>query len=239
MNDIKLIAFDLDGTVTQHKSKICSNNKAILKTLAKKYKILFVGAGSCNRINDQLDGFNTDIIGFYGMEEGKYNSITSSFEILEKIIVPVNKEEIEKKINIIRNKYDFIKFEGESVEFHKSGMITFPLLGTKAKLVDKLKFDPKRIIRRKIYEEVCLYFEDYNVVIGGTSSFDIVPKPYTKLNALEKYCYKNNINIDDIMYVGDDYEVGGNDESIYKSNIKFICINDYRQLGDILSKNKL
>ena len=47
---IKLIAFDLDGTLTQHRTKLAPENKAVLDELSKKYKLLMVGAGTCERI---------------------------------------------------------------------------------------------------------------------------------------------------------------------------------------------
>ena len=43
---IKLIAFDLDGTLTQHRTKLAPENKAVLDELSKKYKLLMVGAGT-------------------------------------------------------------------------------------------------------------------------------------------------------------------------------------------------
>ena len=39
---IKLIAFDLDGTLTQHKTKLDDKNRAVLNRLAEKYKLCFV-----------------------------------------------------------------------------------------------------------------------------------------------------------------------------------------------------
>ena len=35
---IKLIAFDLDGTLTQHKTPLDAKNKAVLDRLAEKYQ---------------------------------------------------------------------------------------------------------------------------------------------------------------------------------------------------------
>ena len=39
MNQIKLIAFDLDGTLTQHKTKLSEEYSAILNALQKKYTL--------------------------------------------------------------------------------------------------------------------------------------------------------------------------------------------------------
>jgi hydroxymethylpyrimidine pyrophosphatase-like HAD family hydrolase len=39
MNNIKLIAMDLDGTLTQHKTPLSKEHTEILNALAKKYKL--------------------------------------------------------------------------------------------------------------------------------------------------------------------------------------------------------
>ena len=43
----KLICFDLDGTLSQHRSQLEDFNRAVLDELSKKYKLLMVGAGGC------------------------------------------------------------------------------------------------------------------------------------------------------------------------------------------------
>lgn len=44
--DIKVLAFDLDGTLTQHKSPLSSEYKQLLTQLKTRYTLLMVGAGS-------------------------------------------------------------------------------------------------------------------------------------------------------------------------------------------------
>jgi len=107
-------------------------------------------------------------------------------------------------------------------------MITFPLIGTGALLNDKLTFDPDRAKRRLWYKRVCDMFSDYNVFIGGSSSFDIVPKPFCKLYALRRYLREHNFDSSEAIYFGDDYGLGGNDSGVYLSDIKFVKIDDYR-----------
>ena len=64
----KLIAFDLDGTLTQHRSKLEQFNKDVLDELSARYKLIMVGAGGCERIYRQMNEYPIDIIGFYGMQ---------------------------------------------------------------------------------------------------------------------------------------------------------------------------
>ena len=42
----KLIAFDLDGTLTQHKTPLTEENRRILDRMGKRYRLLMVGAGA-------------------------------------------------------------------------------------------------------------------------------------------------------------------------------------------------
>ncbi len=224
---IKVIAMDLDGTLTQHKTPLSEKHREVLTALSKKYKLLMVGAGQVMRIFNQLEAFPIDIIGNYGMQYGKYNTETKTIDIIFDNTAPCNRELITEKINFLREKYGFLNFAGETVEFHPSGCVTFPILGTKAKQEDKLAFDPDRIKRRKIYDDVVNTFDDYCVFVGGSSSFDMAPKPYDKFHALDFYCKENDLLHENVVYIGDDYGLGGNDESVYKSDFPYITIDNY------------
>ena len=228
---IKLIAFDLDGTLTQHKTKLDPTNKAVLERLAEKYTLVMAGAGNCNRIFEQLNRFPIDVIGNYGLQYAKYNKETGLIDIVRDERLDCDKELIEKRVTMLRERYGFTEFKGNNVEFHLSGCVTFPILGTAADLADKLAFDPDRTKRRAIYDDVCATFPEYEVFVGGSSSFDMAPKPYNKYYALHLYCKEKGIAHDEAAFVGDDYGLGGNDESVYKSDFNFVCVDNYLEFG--------
>ena len=135
-----------------------------------------------------------------------------------------------------REKHGFTEFAGDSVEYHISGCVTFAVLGTKAKQEDKLAFDPTRAKRRAFYPEVIDLFPEYNVFVGGSSSFDMAPKPYNKYYALDLYCREHGFAHDEVVFVGDDYGEGGNDESVYKSDFGFLKIDDYRDFPNVVAE---
>jgi HAD superfamily hydrolase (TIGR01484 family) len=225
--DIKVIAMDLDGTLSQHKTMIPEQNREILEKLAKHYKLLMVGAGKIHRIFNQLGRMNIDIIGNYGMQYGVYNAQTGDLDIVRDDVVPCDREKVARIADSFREKYGFTQFTGEAMEFHDSGCVTFPLLGTKAALEDKLAFDPDRSKRRAFYHEVVAAFDEYCVFVGGTSSFDMAPKPYNKYFALDRYCRENGLSHSQVVFIGDDYGLGGNDEPVYKSDFNYITIDNY------------
>ena len=231
---IKLVAMDLDGTLTQHKESLGERNKAALDKLAKKYKLIMVGAGKVLRIFKQMNEYPIDIIGNYGLQYATYNPETHSLDIKRDLCFDVDRESVERKASYFREKYGFTEFKGDSVEYHPSGCITFAILGTKAIQSDKLSFDPDRQKRRAFYDEVCEAFDGYNVFVGGSSSFDMSPKPYNKYYALDLYCKENGISHDEVAYIGDDYGRGGNDECVYKADFNYLTIDDYREFENVI-----
>lgn len=236
MKNVKVIAFDLDGTLTQHKTHLQEANKNILDRLSQKYQLLMVGAGQCRRIFNQMDGYPIDIIGNYGMQYCKYDAETKDLVPVYDIQLPCDRESVADRITQLRQRHGYTEYAGENVEYHASGCVTFPLLGTTAKIEDKLAFDPDRKKRSKFYEDVKATFPDYTVFIGGSSSFDFAPFPYDKYYALDKYCQDNGLTHENVVYVGDDYGMGGNDEAVYKSDFRFICVDDYTKLGEYLKE---
>lgn len=229
MNTKRLIAFDMDGTMTQHKTPLEAEPKATLDNLGKKYKLLMIGAGAVMRIFNQLNHYPIDIIGNYGMQLGLYENGNQNIIFSAKL--PCNKESVDKRVTYLREKYGYTSFRGDNVEFHESGCVTIPLLGTKALAEDKLAFDPDRKKRRVMLDEVKELFKEYNVFIGGSSSFDMNPRPYDKAWALSDYCKRYGFNKEEVIYVGDDYNTGGNDEPVLLAGYDFIKIDNYKDFS--------
>lgn len=235
MNNIKLVAMDLDGTLTQHKTKPEPQIKAALDRLSEKYRLLMVGAGQVMRIFNQLERYPIDIIGNYGLQYGEYDPDKNDIKIIRDLSFDCDRQKIEERVTHLREKYGYTRYSGDNVEYHPSGCITFPILGTKAKAADKLSFDPDRKKRRRIYDEVCEAFPEYCVFVGGSSSFDMAPKPYNKYFALDDYCREKGILHSETVYIGDDYGRGGNDESVYKSDFNYLKIDNYKDFPKVIS----
>ena len=233
---IKVIAMDLDGTLTQHKQPMSPRTKQTLVDLSKKYKLLMVGAGQVYRIFNQMEHFPIDIIGNYGLQFATYNPETKDLDIRRDLNFPCDRESVEQRVTFLREKHGYTEFAGDDVEYQPSGCLTFPVLGTKAQQADKLAFDPDRKKRRAFYPEVVELFSDYTVFVGGSSSFDMAPKPYNKYHALDLYCQEYGLCHENVVFIGDDYGPGGNDESVYQSDFPFICVDDYRDFPDLVSE---
>lgn len=232
---IQLIAFDLDGTLTQHKTGLEDTNRLVLDRLREMgYGLLMVGAGQCTRIFNQMGNYPIDIIGNYGMQYSRCCQETGELTPVFDRTVPCDRESVERRVTALRERFGFTDFCGGNVEFHPSGCVTFPILGTRADARKKLAFDPDRSVRRRIYAQVAESFPEYTVFVGGTSSFDMAPKPYNKYYALSQLCRERGLSHREVVFVGDDYGTGGNDEAVYRSDFGFVRVDDYRRLGEAL-----
>lgn len=226
----KLIAFDLDGTLTQHRSKLEPYNREVLDELSDRYKLIMVGAGGCERIYGQMNEYPIDIIGFYGMQESVMAD--GALKIVRSEFYTVDKDYFETSMNVIREKYGYTDYAGANVVFHETGAVTLPLLGGDANIADKVAFDPDRKKRAVMYDYVSSLFPDFNVFIGGSSSFDIVKKQFNKYNALTKYMNEHGLTKDDVMFVGDDFGTGGNDEHVKAGGLNYTVVDNYKNLKD-------
>lgn len=194
-----------------------------------------VGAGMCRRIFNQMEQYPIDILGNYGLQYAEYNEETKDIDILIDTVVPCDAPSVDARVTTLRQETGYLTFTGENTEFHASGCVTIPMLGTKANPAEKLAFDPDRSKRRSFYRRVKELFPEYNVVVGGSSSFDMVPAPYSKFYALNKYAQEHGLELDEIVYIGDDYGQGGNDESIYLSPIPYLTIDNYEDFPKVAS----
>lgn len=231
---IRLLAFDLDGTLTQHKSPLSTQARRTLDRLGERYRLVMVGAGMCRRIFEQMGHYPIDIIGNYGMQRAVCDRDSGELVIVADESLPCHRPSVEERVTALREQFGYTRFTGDNVEYHSSGCVTFPLLGTGANIGDKLAFDPDRSKRRRIYPQVKQAFPEYTVFVGGSSSFDMAPAPYNKYYALDRYCKQLGLVHDQVAYVGDDYGPGGNDESVYCSDFPFVEIDNYLDFPGIM-----
>ena len=228
----KLICFDLDGTLTQHRSPLTAENRAVLERLDKKYKLLMVGAGGARRIYDQMGGYPIDILGNYGMQESAM--VDGEFRIIREDTAEPDREYFNTTCMYLREKYGYTEYAGGHLEFHPSGMVTFCLIGSGAKVEDKVVFDPDRSKRRVLYDEICSLFPEHVVYIGGSSSFDFAPKRYNKYDSIMKYAQEHGYSEEEILFIGDDFGDGGGDSHVRIKGMDYVQIEDYTKLPEML-----
>lgn len=227
----KLLVFDLDGTLSNHRTPMPEESRALLDALGKRYHLVMCGAGNVARVFNQMGNYPIELIGNYGMMEAKVEN--GELVITKQIVAEVDKEFFLRETNRLREKYGYTEYAGEPIEWHPSGMVTFALIGTKAKREDKHVFDPDRAKRRVMYPEVLEIFKDYTVFIGGSTSFDIVAKQYNKYDATMEYARRHGYTKEQVLFFGDDMGDGGGDSHVRLGGMDYIHVLDYTRIAEM------
>ena len=96
MRPKKLLCFDLDGTLSQHKSHLPQENKDLLDGLCTRYKVIMVGAGNAPRIYNQMEQYPVDIIGNYGMQESAI--VDGEFKLIREDTVVFDPDRSKRRV---------------------------------------------------------------------------------------------------------------------------------------------
>ena len=227
----KVVAMDLDGTLSQHKTPVPWRNLKALEALRDAgYELVMVGGGNAERIYRQMCEFPIEILGNYGME---HSAVTDGvFKIVKAFTNEVDRAEFLAKTGKLREKYGYTEYTGDPLQFHASGMVTFGLLGTAPSAEAKLAFDPDKRKRRAMFADVVAAFPDCAVFIGGTTSFDIAAKKFNKYDATVEWARERGFAPGDIVFIGDDFNDGGNDSHARIGGLDRIVITDYRNFAN-------
>lgn len=231
----KLIAFDIDGTLSRSRSKIDSEMAVLLKELLQTKQVAIISGeafvdigeqvlneiGLNNEINKNLTLLPTNGGGLYTFD-GKWNEIFShklTIEEKEKIIKAM--KEVDAEDDELKNNISYgIEIQDRDSE------ITYAALGARAPIKLKEAWDPnfkKRII---LQEKLMKKLPEFEVKIGGKTSIDITPKGMDKAYGINELMDYFKFNKEDIIFVGDSVYENGNDFPVYLMGIDTIKVAD-------------
>ena len=227
----KLIAFDVDGTLSQSRSKIDHEMADLLKKLLAKKQVAIITGGAFADIKKQiLDeiGLNNELnknlillptngggLWIFDKEWKELSSHKLTTEEKWKIVTAI-KEVVDGKENI--NEF------GDKVQDRESE-ITYSALGEHAPVEFKKAWDPdfkKRIALQQALEKMLPEFE---VKIGGTTSIDITPRGMDKAYGMNKAIKYLKINVEDILFFGDAVYENGNDYPVFLMGVDTVRVS--------------
>ncbi|PIR42272.1 HAD family hydrolase [candidate division WWE3 bacterium CG_4_9_14_0_2_um_filter_35_11] len=245
LNAKKLISFDADGTLVLSKTPMDAEMVAIFnKLLHSKYMVNIVSGGKYSIFFDNIISKITD-------DPNDLKSLTLSptcgakfFEFDNQWQESYKEELSEDQKKRIYAAFDYAlkmanhqpqKLYGELIE-DRGTQITFSAAGSTAPLEIKNKYDPdfsKRLIIKKYLDEK---IGDLDVKVAGTTSIDVTKKGINKAYAMKKLMERFNLNMDEILFIGDALLEGGNDEPVSLMGIDSIEIKDVEETKTLINK---
>ncbi len=246
----KIMAFDLDGTLTQSKLPMTEEMALLLSALSLKTKVAVISGGSYHQFERQLikgvratdtekNLENFILLPASGSSRFEYNPDTRNWN--EVYTHPFNQKiknrVIDELNNILKEKTFDIpeKHYGPYIE-DRGNQITLSVLGQEAPLEEKNKWDPSNTKRMKIKEALEKAIPEIDADIAGTTSIDVLPKGFNKAVGLKLLLEDKGLSISDILFIGDAVFEGGNDYSPIQAGIETIGIKGPSETAEIIKK---
>lgn len=237
----KLIAFDLDDTLAISKSPISDHMAELLPKLAEKFDICVISGGKFDQfvlqVTERLQAdakifskfhlMPTCGTRYYRYDEAKDDWALQYAEDLSK----VQKSKIIKVLEEEANKVD-LKNEkrwGSIIEDRKS-QIAYSILGQQAPPEEKYKWAEKHTDIKKVFHaNVAERLPEFEVRLGGTTTIDITKLGIDKAYGMKKLVEALKIKKEDILFIGDKLEEGGNDYPVKAMGIDSMQISHSKE----------
>lgn len=226
----KLIAFDVDSTLTLSRSPIDSEMAGLLKKLLEIKKVAIITGGSFTDIEKQiltaLDSksfLNKNLTLLPTNGGGLYTFNGDWKEISSHELKAEEKKKIIKAIKEVTDNNENTDDFGAKIQ-DRDSEITYSALGEHAPLELKHAWDPdfkKRIALQNALKE---RLPDFEVKIGGTTSIDITPKGMDKAYGIKKIMDYYKLNKEDILFFGDAVYENGNDYPVFLMEVETIRV---------------
>jgi len=229
----RLIVFDLDGTLAESKSSLDIEMASLLHDLLGIVKVAIISGGGWPQFGKQILSNlpqdevlkNLSLLPTCGTQFYQYKRAWK--RIYSEDFSPKEKTKI---INELKNALNTTDFEiehiwGDEIE-DRGSQITYSALGQQAPIEEKIKWDTDFAKRKKIQEILSVSIPEFSVHLGGTTSVDITKPGIDKAYGIMKLRDKLNIEIEEMIFIGDAIFPGGNDYPAKETGAVSIRIKD-------------
>lgn len=218
----KVIAFDLDDTLAITKSPISDRMGELLVKLLEKYDVCIISGGAFHQFRiqvvDRLESSARGLAKLHlmptcGTKYYRYSELTEKWQLqYENSLTDEQKNRITTALENGAKELGLWESKpfGEIIE-DRGSQITFSALGQQAPAEAKYAWDPTGDKKLKLRNHIAPLLTDLEVRVGGTTSIDVTMIGVDKAYGMKKLVEEMNINQDEILFIGDKLQEGGND----------------------------
>lgn len=229
---MKLIVFDLDGTLAESKSRVTPQMISALKRLIARFEVAVISGGAWPQFESQLINwldptpeeakrlhmFPTSGTSFYKNDGTGWNCVYSE---------TLSRDEVGRIMSAFRKVLDDPgvkmprRFWGDQLE-NRGTQITFSAMGQLAPVDEKKKWDPTFAKRLVLIEKLIQLIPEFDIRAGGSTSIDVTHKGIDKSYAIQQIEARLGFQRSDMLFVGDAIFPGGNDYAVHQAGVKCI-----------------
>lgn len=237
----KMIAFDLDDTLAVTKNPITSEVAQLLSQLAGLYEVCVITGGTYQQMQENVISHlhmssghlrrmhclsvNGGRYHYFDVNTGRWEEKRHAEDLGAE-----DKRRISEALKRTAEKLGYWESNPAGpIIADRGSQITYSALGQLATPNDKYAWDPDYTKRQKLYTLVRKALPGFDVKINGNTSLDITMPGIDKGFGIEKLRGKLGLDRDEILFIGDQLQEGGNDYPVKALGIDTINVQNVRQ----------
>jgi hypothetical protein len=243
----KVIAFDLDGTLAPSKSALPDAMGAEMSKLLEHKTVCVISGGKFGQFEKQfLSNLkvepqllqNLHLMPTCGTRYYRYDLDRDVWELVYAEDIPVEGKKrivdaLEKGFTDLG--YKAKKTYGPTIEDRES-QITYSVLGQD--IVDELgeegvrlkeAWDPDNSKKNELRDYIAPFIPDFEVRVGGVTSIDVTMPGVDKAYGIEKLMNALGLEKEEILFLGDRLQEGGNDYPVKAMGVDTIAVESWKE----------
>lgn len=241
----KVIAFDLDDTLAVTKSPISDKMSELLVRLLDRFEVCVISGGKFEQFKkqvvDRLEATPFQLRKLHlmptcGTRYFRYDNIKN--EWVREYSEDLSEEQKKRIVRTLTEGAKALGYwepkpYGEIIE-DRGSQVTYSALGQEAPAAEKYKWDPDGKKKHALRDYAAERLSDLEVRVGGTTSIDVTIIGIDKAYGMQKLIDVLNVSKDDIMFLGDKLEEGGNDYPVKAFGIDCVAVENHEDTEHIL-----
>ncbi len=241
----KLIAFDLDDTLAITKSPISDRMGELLVKLLDHYDVCVISGGRFEQFKVQvLDRLEAPahklnrmhLMPTCGTRYYRYDELKKDWALqYAEDLTDDEKARTKKALEQCAKELGYWEEKpyGDVIE-DRGSQVTFSAIGQQAPAEAKYAWDPTGEKKLAIRNKVAPLLLDLEVRAGGTTSIDVTRIGIDKAYGMTKLIEALDISKDEILFIGDKLQEGGNDYPVKAMGIDSIAVEKWEDTALVL-----
>ena len=243
--NIRVVAFDLDDTLAVSKSQIDDRMAKLLAQLLAQVDVCVISGGRFEQfdtqvlrhldldasVRERLHLMPTCGTRYYRWIDGGWGLVYAedlSEEAKDRIVSVV--VEGAKALGIWEPEP-----WGEIIE-DRGSQVTFSALGQRAPVDAKYAWDPDGAKKAALRDYAAARLPDLEVRSGGSTSVDVTKKGVDKAYGMGKLIHHLGLTTEDVLFVGDRLDEGGNDYPVKAMGIRCVAVTRWQDTADYVER---
>lgn len=235
----KIIAFDLDDTLCIAKSPMPVQISNLMAALLDNYDVCVISGGNLTQFKlqvlDQLSVSAEKLTRMHlmptcGTQYYRYNVESQDWD--QQYANNLTDEQKERATNALMESAKKLGLweenpYGDVIE-DRGSQVTLSALGQQAPADAKYAWDPTGVKKLAIRDAVAPLVPDLEARAGGTTSVDVTLKGVDKAYGMKHLIEATGVTMEEILFIGDKLEQGGNDYPVKAMGIDTIAVEKWQ-----------